>query len=58
MFQSWDINCVMTPTRKYLPSIDTVACSKAEIYSLCLKIFPLLPCTGSLKRNKIKVMCL
>ena len=28
----------MTPTRTYLPSINTLACSNAEIQSLYLKI--------------------
>ena len=33
-----------TPRRTHLPSINTLACSKAEIKSLCLKIwtFPTL----------------
>ena len=38
--QAWQ--CVkimlMTPRRTYLPSISTLACSKAEIESLYLKI--------------------
>ena len=48
----------MTPRRTYLPSINTLAYSKAEIYSMCLKYEPLLPCTESLKRDKIETICL
>ena len=35
-------------------SINALACSKAEISSLCLKYELLLHCAESLKRNKIK----
>ena len=49
----------MTPRRTYLPSINTLDCSKAEIYRACAsKYEALLPCAESLKRDKIKTICL
>ena len=45
--------------RKHSPNINTLACSKAETYSPCLKKYePLLPCAESLNRDKIKTNCL
>ena len=48
----------MTPKRTYLPSINTLVSTKAEIQSLCLKYEPLLSCAESLKGDKIKSFCL
>ena len=42
----------MTVRRTYLPSITTPTCSKAA------DMEPLLPATESLKRDKIKTICL
>ena len=50
----------MTPRRTYLLSINTLACSKAEIYcTACVwKYDPLQTCAESLKRDKTKTICL
>ena len=47
----------MTPRRTYLPSINTVACSKTEIEPV-LENMNLLPGAESLTRDKIKIICL
>ena len=44
----------MTFRRKYLPSINTLSCSKAQPV-LENSLETLLPCTESLKRDKIKL---
>ena len=46
----------MNPRGTYLPSNDTLECSKAEIQSLCLKL--LLHCAQSLKRDHIDTIIL
>ena len=47
----------MAPRRTYLPNINTLACSKAEIEPVLEKYEPLQPCADSLKRDKIKIIC-
>ena len=48
----------MTHRRTYLPNINTLACSNAEIEAVLENYEPLLPCVDSLKRDKFKTICL
>ena len=43
----------MDPRRTYLPSINALACSKAEIQSLCIEYKLFLHCAESLKHDDI-----